>query len=396
MPRQLIGNRDLIRAINRSSVLNTIKSAGPLSRTEVSRRTGLSAATITTITNELIEEHLVFEKAEGDSSGGRKPILLALNPRGGFVIGAKLTEDHISVALTDLEATILARRTITLNDTRQEGVLASFCQVVDGLLETERIDRERFYGVGVGLAGIVDSERGLLRQSPIFGWEQIPLAEKLHECLGTPVYIDNDVNTLTLTELWFGRGLGINNFLTVTIGRGVGLGIVLDGKLYTGARGGAGEFGHTVVSPDGPLCACGKRGCLETYISDPALVRQAQEMGMRVEHVGDLVGLAEAGDERARVLLAQAGALLGRSLANLVNVLVPQLIILSGEGVRVGDWLFKPMRQALQANTMPALAHDYELKIDVWDEYAWARGATGLVLRQLFESPVYKEPLEVG
>lgn len=396
MPRQLIGNRDLIRAINRSSVLNTIKSAGPLSRTEVSRRTGLSAATITTITNELIEDHLVFEKEEGDSSGGRKPILLALNPRGGFVVGAKLTEDHISAALTDLEATILARRTIALEDTHQDTVLASFCRVVDDLLETERINRERFYGVGVGLAGIVDSEHGLLRQSPIFGWEQIPLAAQLHACLAAPVYIDNDVNTLTLTELWFGRGLGIDNFLTVTIGRGVGLGIVLDGKLYTGAHGGAGELGHTVISPDGPLCACGKRGCLETYISDPALVLQAQALGMQVEQVEDLVGLVEAGDERAQALLAEAGALLGRSLANLVNVLVPQLIILSGEGVRAGDWLFEPMRRTLKAHTMPALARDFVLKIDVWDEYAWARGAAGLVLRQLFESPVYKESLEVG
>lgn len=396
MPRQLIGNRDLIRAINRSSVLNTIKSNGPLSRTEVSRRTGLSAATITTIVTELIEKNLIFEKEEGNSSGGRRPILLALNPRGGFVLGAKLTEDYISVALTDLKATILARRTIPLKNTTQDTVLASFCQVVNDILETERIDRTRFYGVGVGLAGIVDTERGLLRQSPIFGWEQIPIAQLLQDCLEAPVYIDNDVNTLTLTELWFGRGQGIDNFLTVTIGRGVGLGIVLDGKLYTGAHGGAGEFGHTVVVPNGRVCACGNRGCLEMYISDPALVLQANDLGLQIHNPEELVSLADSGNPHAQALLAEAGDLLGRSLASLTNILVPQLIILSGEGVRVGNWLFEPMRKALRTYTMPALARDFEVEIDLWDEYAWARGAAGLVLRQLFESPVYKESLELS
>lgn len=396
MRKQLIGNRNLIRAINRSTVLNTIKTWGPLSRTEIAKRTGLSAATITTIAAELLESNLVFEKEAGDSSGGRKPILLALNPRGGYVIGAKLTEDHISAALTDLEATVLDKRTIPLAEVSQAAVLESFCQVINHMLEMNAIDRRRFYGIGVGLAGIVDPARGLLRQSPIFGWDKVLLANLLYNSVEAPVYIDNDVNTLTLTELWFGRGQGIDNFLTVTIGRGVGLGIVLGGKLYSGARGGAGEFGHTVVDPGGPLCACKKRGCLETYVSDPALVRQAQEAGLPVVSAEGLVHLAEAGDEIARVVLVHAGEILGRAIANLVNVLVPQLIILSGEGVRAGEWLFAPMRRSLQEFVLPALRSDVDLQIDVWDEYAWARGAAGLVLRHLFESPVDKEALVSG
>ena len=393
MRKQLIGNRNLIRAINRSTVLNIIKTWGPLSRTEIAKRTGLSAATITTISAELLESNLVFEKEAGDSSGGRKPILLALNPRGGYVIGAKLTEDHISIALTDLEATLMDSRTIPLAEVSQEAVLYSFRQVVSEILEANQVDHRRFFGIGVGLAGIVDPARGLLRQSPIFGWDQVPLADMLRASVGAPVYIDNDVNTLTLTELWFGRGQGIDNFLTVTIGRGVGLGIVLGGKLYAGARGGAGEFGHIVIDPSGPICACKKRGCLETYVSDPALVRQAQEAGLTTVSVVDLVQLAEAGNEIARAVLSRAGETLGRALANLVNVLVPQLIILSGEGVRAGEWLFAPMRRSLEEQVLPDLRGDAHLEIDVWDEYAWARGAAGLVLRHLFESPVDKEAL---
>jgi len=393
MQKQLIGNRNLIRAINRSSVLNTIKTLGPVSRTEIAKHSGLSAATITAISAELLESGLIFEKEAGDSSGGRKPILLALNPRGGFVIGAKLTEDHISVALTDLEATVLASQTIPLAEISQQAILDALCQVVNDILAANKVDRRRFYGVGVGLAGIVDPGRGLLRQSPIFGWDQVPVADLLCSSVEAPVYIDNDVNTLTLTELWFGRGQGIDNFLTVTIGRGVGLGIVLGGKLYTGARGGAGELGHTVIDPAGPLCACTKRGCLETYVSDPALLRQAQEAGLDVSTIEMLIGKADAGNPLARAILAQAGELLGRAIANLVNLLVPQLIILSGEGVRVGEWMFGPMRRSLQEQVMPPLRRDVDLQIDVWDEYAWARGAAGLVLRHLFESPVDKERL---
>ena len=393
MQKQLIGNRNLIRAINRSSVLNTIKTLGPLSRTEVAKCTGLSAATITAISAELLESGLIFEKEAGDSSGGRKPILLALNPGGGFVIGAKLTEDHISVALTDLEATVLASQTIPLAKISQQAILDALGQAVNDILAANKVDRRRFYGVGVGLAGIVDPGRGLLRQSPIFGWDQVPVADLLCSSVEAPVYIDNDVNTLTLTELWFGRGQGIDNFLTVTIGRGVGLGIVLGGKLYTGARGGAGEFGHTVIDPVGPLCACTKRGCLETYVSDPALLRQAQEAGLDVSTIEMLVGKAEAGNPLARAILAEAGELLGRAIANLVNLLVPQLIILSGEGVRAGEWMFGPMRRSLQEQVIPPLRKDVDLQIDVWDEYAWARGAAGLVLRHLFESPVDKERL---
>ena len=393
MQKQLIGNRNLIRAINRSSVLNTIKTLGPVSRTEIAKHSGLSAATITAISAELLESSLIFEKEAGDSSGGRKPILLALNPGGGFVIGAKLTEDHISIALTDLEATVLTSQTIPLAEISQQAILDALGQVVNDILAANKVDRRRFYGVGVGLAGIVDPGRGLLRQSPIFGWDQVPVADLLCSSVEAPVYIDNDVNTLTLTELWFGRGQGIDNFLTVTIGRGVGLGIVLGGKLYTGARGGAGEFGHTVIDPVGPLCACTKRGCLETYVSDPALLRRAQEAGLEVSTIEMLVGKAEAGNPLARAILAEAGELLGRAIANLVNLLVPQLIILSGEGVRAGEWMFGPMRRSLQEQVMPPLRRDVNLQIDAWDEYAWARGAAGLVLRHLFESPVDKERL---
>jgi predicted NBD/HSP70 family sugar kinase len=394
------GNRELIKEINRNLVLNLINSHGSISRTDLARLSGLSAATITGITADFIDIGLIFEKEEGDSSGGRRPILLAVNPRGGFTVGLKLTEENVIGALTDLQATVIADHSSRLKTRSPSNAIDTMANVVQELLQVGSIEEDKLLGVGIGMAGIVHAAQGVLHHSPIFGWRDVPIKELLQERLGVPVYIDNDVNTLTLTEKWFGAGQGIDHFLTVTIGRGVGLGIVLNGQLYRGAYGGAGEFGHTVIDPDGPPCACGKRGCLETYTSDPGLLRLAAEAASRgeldvvVDTTDALIQLAEGGDLTVRAIYEQAGNVLGIGLANLINLLSPQLIIISGEGVRAREWIFDAIQNAIAENVMPGLEKGTEIRIDVWDDDAWARGAASLVLKELFESPIHKEIME--
>ena len=201
-----LGNRDLMRAINRAAILTTIKSNGLIDRAQVARLTGLSPATVTGITSELIEEGLVFEKQPGDSRGGRPPILLAINPRGGFVVGIKLMEDHALGALTDLESTVIAKDSRPLKNKNSSEAIAVLSALVQSLVAQANIDRRRLLGVGVGLAGVVDSEHGILRESPFFGWRDLPLRDLLQNLVQTPVYLDNDVNTLTLAEQWFEIG----------------------------------------------------------------------------------------------------------------------------------------------------------------------------------------------
>jgi N-acetylglucosamine repressor len=393
-----LGNRDLIRAINRSIVLNSVKTMGPVARAEVARQTGLSPATVTAITADLIAEELIFEKQTGDSSGGRRPILLAINPGGRYVVGIKLMEDRAVGALTDLEATIIARQVAALpagadDGHEPEAVLSALAGMVDGLLAQASVSRTRLLGVGLGLAGIVDSERGILRQSPFMGWYDLPVRDLLQAKVSVPVYIDNDVNTLTLAEKWFGAGQDVDDFLTITVGRGIGMGIVVNRQFYRGGHGGAGEFGHTVVDPDGPQCDCGKHGCLETFVGDPGLVRMANAtLAQPVASVDELLQRAEAGDEPARAVFGRAGTILGRAVANLVNIFDPQRIIISGEGARVGKWLFDPMGAAVDQHVMPALRRDVHITIEPWGDDAWARGAASLVLRELFESPMHREP----
>jgi glucokinase-like ROK family protein len=399
-------NRQLSRAINRSTVLNIIKDEGAASRTDIVRLSGLSPATVSEITADLIAEELIYEKEAGDSTGGRPPILLALNQSAAYVVGLKLAEQQISAALTDIEATILCTLTVPATGvTLVEQAVASLTRVVEQIIASASVPRERVTGVGIGLAGVIDAEQGVCRYSPILDWRDVPLKQMTEKQIGIPVYIDNDVNTLVMAEKWFGAGQGVDDFLVVTVGRGVGLGIVVNGQFYRGTRGGGGEFGHTVIDPNGPLCDCGKHGCLEAHVADPALVRAAREAAARGELDGVDPGeltvervaeLAWAGNERIQDIFAQAGRILGMGIASLINIFNPALIIVSGEGVRAGDLLFEPMREAVTQYVFDGLVDDTEIVIQKWDDEAWAWGAASLVLQEIFKSPVHIRIPEVN
>lgn len=386
------GNRDLIRSINRSILLNAIKSQGEVSRAALAQMSGLSPATVTGITGQLIHEGLVFEKTTGDSTGGRPPIMLALNPRGGFVIGIKLMENQAVGALTDLNAAILAKDAIDLADTRLQSGVDALVTLVNLLVRSSSIRRKQLMGVGIGLAGVVDSRHGILRQNPFFGWQNIPLRDLLEARMKVPVYIDNDVNTLTLSEKWLHPGRPEDHFIVITVGRGIGMGIVINGQIYRGKGGGAGEFGHVVVDPDGPMCDCGKRGCLESLVSDRALVAEARRLvSPDVMDLDDLVRRAANGNVAAIEVLKRAGSLLGQQVANLVNLFDPKLVIISGEGIRMGETFFSAMRSAIQEYVMPGLAEDTEIRVNSWGNDIWALGAASLVIAEIFNSPIQKE-----
>lgn len=385
-------DRDLMRGINRSIILNVIKTHGPISRADIAHLTGLSPATVTSITGLLIEEDLIFEKSTGDSSGGRPPILLALNPRGGFVIGIKLMESQAVAALTDLNATVIEKTNVELRNTELTSVIDELVLLVENLMKNNKIPKKRLFGVGIGLAGVIDSVNGILRKSPFFGWKDVPFRDLLDVRLKVPIFLDNDVNTLTLGEKWLDNGVHADNYVVITVGRGIGMGIIINGQIYRGKGGGAGEFGHLVVNQNGPVCDCGKRGCLESYLGDQALVMRAkQEVDPSIESIDELIQMAAGGNIAAGKLFEWAGDLLGQELANLINLLDPKLIIISGEGVRMGDPFFSSMRAAIQKNAVPELFENTEIRINTWGDDVWARGAASLVIGELFNSPIQKE-----
>jgi len=397
------GNRDLIKEINRNLVLNLIKSRGPISRTDIARLSGLSLATVSGITADFIASDLVHELGEGESTGGRRPVLLRLNYQAGFVVGVKLMEQTITSALTDLDASVLHHRVTSLTTTDgmdPANVLQAITQAVENTIVEAGVDRARVLGIGIGMAGVIDGEAGICRYTPFFGWRDVPIAEPVTAHFGLPVYLENDVNTLTIAEQWFGYGHGVDHFVVVTVGRGVGAGIVVNGQFYRGALGGAGELGHITLQENGPPCDCGKRGCLEALTSDPAMVRQARAaitLGERTTlaeaeplTLGAIVAAAEAGDELAQRLLGDSGRWLGVGIAHLVNVLNPQMVIVGGEGVRAGEWRFGPMRKAIREHAFDGLADELEIIIEPCGDETWARGAACVVLGELFKPPAHE------
>lgn len=386
------GNRNLIRSINRSIILNCIKTKEPISRAVLAEITQLSPATVTSIISDLIAEELVLETEAGVSRGGRRPIMLTLNPMGGLVIGVKLMENQAVAALTDLNCNVLQKASIQITNGQVDAVVSSLVALVNDLVTRASIKKKQLLGIGVGLAGVVDSKRGILRQSPFLGWKDTPLRDLLQEKLKVPVYIDNDVNTLTLGERWLGNGLQEDNFIVITVGRGIGMGIVMNGQMYRGTSGGAGEFGHVCIDPNGPRCDCGKRGCLESYLGDRAILQSARvKLGRDIQDFEELLSIIKGGNELAASVFSDAGKLLGQELANLTNILDPKLILISGEGVRMGSSFFTALQESFLNNIMPGLTRDTEIHINPWDDDAWARAAASVVIGELFNPPTQPE-----
>jgi predicted NBD/HSP70 family sugar kinase len=382
------GTKHLIREINQAIVLDAIRTHGALSRTEVAARTNLSQPTVSGIVGEMIEAGLLFEKSTGVSTGGRRPVYVAFNERAAFAVGVKLTERHAIAVLTDLNASVVAQHHAPISDHAPASVAAVLVDVVQTLRQAA--GGQPILGVGVGMAGVMDYRRAVVRYATYYGWQDLPLAHMLEERLDLPVVLDNDVNALAVAEHWFGAGRGVADFLALSIGRGVGLGMILNGRLYRGSAGGAGEFGHTVVDLNGPPCACGKRGCLEALVSDGALMRQAEALLGRPFSVEEMVRLGLQGHPQMAALFAQAAQTLGVAVANLVNVLNPALIIVGGEGMRAGSLIMDRFRAALLEHSFGSLAHDVRVVSEPWGDDAWARGAASLLLSEVFQPPLHR------
>lgn len=386
------GNRDLVKAMNRNLLLNIIRREGQLSRKQLTEISGLSVGSVSGIVAELLANHWILEIGEGDFTGGRRQTLIKLNSSAGYAVGLKLMEDRVVIAVTNFESTILDYRQSAISSrSNYEQLVAELVSIIQDVLATSHIAIDQLFGIGIGLAGVIRSHEGIVHHSPYFGWREVPLAQMLEEQIQRPVFIENDVNTLTLTEQLFGAGRHYSDFVVMTIGRGIGLGIVINNQLYQGTRGGAGEFGHTVL-----LQANGTHTSafttLEGAAADPAMIAEMHkrhpELRATLRTLNDLVVLADSGDESAIQILTHSGELLGAGLANIINILNPALVIISGEGTIAGEYRLQPMMDSLKKYTFDGLLNDVKIVVEPTDDQAWARGAASLVISKVFESPI--------
>lgn len=371
------------REQNMGALFEAVLTRGPLSRRDAARLTGLSAASVTKLVKPMIDHGYLVENDREAGVPGRPQIPLQVDPTRHFAIGIKLMHSEIVGVVADLEAEVQTSQRMKLTDATPEGVVDTIEAITANLLQTSPVERARLLGIGIGLSGHINGVTGVLHESPLLGWRNVPLRKMVAERMNLPVVIDNDVNTLAVAEQWFGPGSGFNSFAVVTVGAGVGCGLVLDGQLWQGVSGAAGEFGHMVVDPDGPECHCGKKGCLEAIASDTAIADAlSRAVGRRITKVSQVVTMAHAGDQDAQRVFIQAGVALGRALAALVNLLNPPLIILSGEGVTASDLFMDALRAEFDRDAFSTTAQDCTLLVRPLPDETWARGAAATMLRQ--------------
>ncbi|MEW1928187.1 ROK family transcriptional regulator [Streptomyces sp. NPDC088360] len=374
-----------------SLVFTTVLSHGPLTRIEISRRTALSSAAVTKAVRPLMAAGYLVEGADEEArpSLGRPATLVRVDGGRALFIGVKVTGDEIIAVLTDLCCRIRVARHLPVTDRDPGAVLASISGLVQELLTEAEGFGVEVRGLGLAVSGDVDRTAGVVRYSPFLDWRDVPLAELASTVTGLPVTVDNDVRALTVAEQWFGAGAGISDFALVTVGAGIGCGLVVHGKVVSGAHGVAGEIGHLPIDPLGPPCHCGNTGCVEAIAGDTAILRRVREVtGTPVADSAAALALAHQGDPGAREAYARAGEAIGRAIGAVVNVLGPQRVIISGEGLAAYDLFAEQIREAFTAAAFGTAAQcDVMTRPLPFEE--WARGAAATAIQSFIGIDTY-------
>lgn len=382
---------------NRRILLAAIRKADSIARIDVARQTGISQATVTTVTAELLRDGLIEEvPQESDTAGGVRPVGRRGRPRvnlklrgaAHLVAGVKLTDRMVSVVLVDFEGKHQGEYRAALSQSvfEPKSLAGELKHALKAAAKQAGRTYEDLSAVGLGLSGMINEAEGLVYWSPSLSERNVALRAPLTAELCLPVFIDNDANLVAMAEQYFGLGQGVSDFIVVTIEAGVGMGIVLDGEVYRGNRGCAAEFGHTKVHLDGALCRCGQRGCLEAYVANYALLREAHisdlvaDVEGPAERLETLMRLAREGDAVARSIIERATRMFAMGLANIINIFDPQLIIISGEQMQFDFLNQDTVLEQMRGSIVEVDIEPPKVLIHKWDDLMWARGAAAYAL----------------
>ncbi|MCK2216750.1 ROK family protein [Actinomadura sp. ATCC 31491] len=387
--------RDLRRG-NRAMLLRALYFGGPASRNELSAATGLSPATVSTMTADLLAGNVIAEAGQVDSDGGRPRVLLKVNPDYGYAVGVDVGETQVKVELFDLEMRERARAHYAVRSAKHDPELVArhILAGVDAVIAEGEVPPERVLGVGVGVPGIVEPGPGGVVRAKTFGWREVPLGALLRA--GTalsrpmpPLYVDNGAKTMGQAELWFGSGKGTRDAIIVLMGSGVGGTVVTDGAIYRGAGKAAGEVGHLKIVAGGRACRCGARGCLEAYLGAEAILDRA---GVVADSADEESALARLLDEGSPVI-GESVELLGAGLSSLVHLFNPERIVIGGwAGLMLGGRLLAEIRAATAANTQLQPFQPETVVLGRLGPDAVALGAATLVLEPFFREAALSAP----
>jgi glucokinase-like ROK family protein len=385
-----------------AQVVDALRKHSFVSRSDISRFTNWSRPKVTAIVNRMIERGFLVEVGEGDSQGGRRPHLLKLNNELGYIVGVDIGATSVDLALADLNTQVLLRNTARA-DVRGEPslLLGEVKRRLSEMLRRQGLRPEQVVGVGVGVPGPVDFARAMLVAPPLMpAWEHFPIREFFHELFPNAVVsVDNDVNIMALGELRAGAGVGVENFLFVKVGTGIGAGVICHGLVHRGSTGSAGDIGHICADRSGPICHCGSTGCLEIMAAGPAIAARGMKAAqsgaspimkklmeanggtLKAEDVG---AAAREGDRSAIEIIQSSGQMIGDVLAGLVNFFNPSLILIGGGVSNIGNHFLSSIRQAVLRRSTALATRELMIKYSGMGSEAGVTGAIHLALDYLF------------
>lgn len=384
---------------NKKTILNIIIQKGPINRAEIARISGLSVPTVMKITDEFSQSRLIRTIGKRESTGGRQPELIEINKEEYLCIGLDVGRKRLKVIVMNLAGEIKRKKAIPTGDTLPPEIaiyrmISLIREIVDEMGESKK----RILGIGIGMPGLLDPDTGLVNFSPDFGWEQVDLRGRFEQEFLFPVLIENANRVMALGERWFGAGRGVEDFLCVNLGHGIGSALVFDGEIYHGNSGSSGEIGHMTLEKDGPLCACGNHGCLEALASGRAIAQSAQELAAKGygSRILELAGgkqekieaetvfrAAAEGDSEAEAIVDRAIEYLGMGIAGVINLFDPELIIFEGGLMKSGSYLLPKLKEVVRKHQMRLAGRKVQLSKGSMGEDITAVGAATLLLQEL-------------
>ncbi|MEU2157237.1 ROK family transcriptional regulator [Streptomyces sp. NPDC019396] len=380
------GSQTSLHRANLERVVRAVRMAGSLTQAEIARATGLSAATVSNIVRELKDGGTV--EVTPTSAGGRRARSVSLSGDAGIVIGVDFGHTHLRVAVGNLAHQVLAEESEPLDvDASSEQGFGRAEVLVKRLIASTGIGEDKVIGVGLGVPGPIDVESGTLGSTSILpGWTGINPSEELARRLGVPVYVDNDANLGALGELVWGSGRGVKDLAYIKVASGVGAGLVINGQIYRGPGGTAGEIGHITLDESGPVCRCGNRGCLETFASARYVLPLLQPSHGQDLTMDRVVQLAREGDPGCRRVIADVGRHIGSGVANLCNLLNPSRVVLGGNLAEAGELVLAPIRESVSRYAIPSAARQLSVLPGALGSRAEVLGALALVLSEMGDS----------
>ncbi|AWJ92772.1 ROK family transcriptional regulator (plasmid) [Azospirillum baldaniorum] len=383
-------NSAAIRRLNMVRVFHALRENPRCAQRDLSRLTGLDKATTSAIVAQMIEEGLV-ERTEAPRARriGRPETALGIAPSAGLLVGARLEPGTIRIVSTTLAGTVVEQSQIP-GSTDLATALRHLHEGIDAVVAASRPEggaaTPPLCGIGVGIPALMDRE-GRLVLAPNLGWRDTPIRPLLEEALGAPVHVDNDTKAAAMAERLFGACRGVEDFVYLTGHSGVGGGLFFGGRLYRGAQGFAGEIGHLTIVPGGRACGCGKRGCLETYVSETSILAQAAERGRALPDLWAAAAAARDGDPVVRTLLEEAGSHLGFALSHLVNLANPGLVVLGGNLAIVAEFILPALNAALGEHALEPLRRDLRLLVSPLGPDAVPMGGIALAMDGFLSVP---------